>query len=132
MGWTFATKPHGTSTRDYLHRVFSQELRPGQSSGFAILHDCLTDSEFYAVIDKTDKDTGAALRFCLVVLIQPGTGHHGFGWKEMEESMCPYVIPPRSFFTELENLIPAPEGKYAAEWRDRCRAHYAGIRGASG
>lgn len=130
MGWTFATKPHGLSALDYLRRQFTQDYIPGNRTGFTILHDCLTDCAYYAVIDKTDKDTATASRFCLVTLIQPGTGHHGFGWKDMEESMGPYVIPPRAFFTKLE-LIPTADGKYGADWRDRCRAHYAGTRAAS-
>lgn len=28
----------------------------------------------------------------------------------MEESMGPYVLPPRSFFKILEEMIPEPDG----------------------
>lgn len=125
MGWTYATKPYGLPNIDYLRRQFQQTYVPGETTGHAILHDCFTGSEYFAVVETTHKHDATKNRFCLVVLVQPGAGHHGFGWKDMDESMGPYVLAPRSFFDRLEQLIPEPDGAYAAEWRARCRAHYA-------
>lgn len=125
MGWTYTHKPHGVKARDFLRLRFEQTYLPGEKTGFRILHDSATLTEYYAIIERTDKDTSLAELFCLVCLVRHSRDHHNFGWKEMEESCFPYVTPPRGFFRVLEEMIPDPDNKNAREWREACRTHYA-------
>ncbi|MFA5951889.1 MAG: hypothetical protein WC807_16565 [Hyphomicrobium sp.] len=125
MGWTYTHKETGVKAREFLRKELQQDYIPAEKTGFKILTDTATLTEYYAVIERTDHKTGAAERFCLVCLIRNCGDYHNFGWKEMEESMGPFVIPPRSFFNALEHMIPEPDGEYGREWRERCRAYYA-------
>lgn len=125
MGWTWTHKDKGVKVRDFLRREFEQDYIPGQKTGFKVLTDTATLTEYYAIIERTDRETGVPERFCLVCLVRHCRDHHNFGWKDMEESSGPYVIPPRSFFKTLEEMIPEPDGQWGREWRERCRAHYA-------
>lgn len=124
MGWTYTHKPHGIKARDFLRRRFEQPYDPGAKTGFSVLHDSATLTEYFAIIERTDKDTAFVERFCVICLIRHSRDHHNFGWKEMEESCGPYVIAPRNFFQILEAMIPHPINQNAQDWREACRAHY--------
>lgn len=125
MGWTFFHTPKGAKTRDILRERLQQPHIPGEKTGFAVLFDALHGSKYWAVIERTDADSGDKLRFGLLCLTQRCRDFHNFGYKDVEENMGPAEIPPRSFFRKLEELVPEPDGRYGREWRERCRAHYA-------
>ena len=127
MGWTYTHKPTGTKVRDFLRKRFEQNYEPGVSTGFAVLHDTATFREYFAILERTDRDNGRIERFCLVVFLHYTRDFHNFGFKEVEESAGPYAVPPRNFFHTLEALIPQPDGQHSAAWRERCRAAYEHI-----
>ena len=130
MGWTYTAKPHGVKTREFLRRRFEQTYIPGEKTGFKILSDTATLTEYFAIIERTDHVTGNAERFCLVCLVRHTRDHHNFCWKDMEESCGPYVTPPRSFFRVLEDMIPDPPCDTARDWRAACREYYAKLDAA--
>jgi hypothetical protein len=125
MGWLFFHRPVGTKTRDILRDELQQDYVPGEKTGFAVLHDALDGTRYWAVIERTDRLSGETQRFGLLCLTQRCRDHHNFGYKEIEENMGPAEIPPRTFYLKLEALVPEADGQYGREWRERCRAYYA-------
>jgi len=125
MGWLFFHRPAGAKNRDILRNELQQDYLPGEKTGFAVIHDTLHGSKYWAVIERTDRESGEKQRFGLLCLTERCRDYHNFGYKEVEENMGPAEIPPRSFFLKLEALVPEPDGQYGREWRERCRAHYA-------
>jgi hypothetical protein len=123
MGWTYTYKPDGVTSREFLRRQFEQDYVAGEQTGFKVLSDTATLSEYFAIVERTDRESGKTERRCLVCLIRRCGDHHNFGWKDMDESWLPYVTPPRSFFRVLEQMIPEPPCDNARQWR-ACRAHY--------
>lgn len=122
MGWTFCPRPAGVSVTEFLRREFSQTHAPGARAGFEILCDHITREAYFAVMKRTNPG-GESLLFCLVCLIEVSGSEYGY--KDMTESMGPNVLAPLPFFRKLEEMIPEPDGPYAAAWRARCRAHHA-------
>ncbi len=121
MGWTFCPRARSMSVLDFMRAEFTQTHLPQQKTGFAILHDEATREGYFAVIERTDTD-GSTKRFCLVCLLDITPSE--IGYKDMTESMGPNILAPLAFFKTLETLIPEPDGRYAEEWRARCRAHH--------
>lgn len=121
MGWTFCQRPTGVSLTEFMRREFTQIHVPNEKTGFEILHDQTTREAYFAIVKRTDP-AGDTRLFCLVCLIEASGSEYGY--KDMTESMGPNVLAPLPFFHKLEKVIPEPDGKYAAEWRARCRAHH--------
>lgn len=121
MGWTFCPRPRAISVSHFMRAEFTQTYIPREKAGFSILYDQTTKDAFFAVVERTDPDS-TARRFCLVCLLDVSGSE--IGYKDMTESMGPNVLAPLPFFQKLEQIIPVPDGKYAAEWRARCRSHH--------
>ncbi|MEQ1717551.1 MAG: hypothetical protein ABL907_16500 [Hyphomicrobium sp.] len=108
------------SATEFMRREFTQTQIPNEKTGFEILHDHTTREAFFAIVKRTDP-AGDVRLFCLVCLIEVSGSEYGY--KDMTESMGPNILAPLGFLQKLEDLIPEPDGRYAADWRDRCRAH---------
>lgn len=121
MGWTFCHRTAGLNVTAFMRRQFTQMHVPNEKTGFEILHDQTTREAYFAIIKRTDP-AGDVRLFCLVCLIEVSGSE--IGYKDMTESMGPNILAPPAFFQKLEDLIPEPDGRYAADWRARCRAHY--------
>lgn len=121
MGWTFCPRPTGLSVTDFMRREFTQHHVPQERTGFEIVHDEVTSEAYFAIIKRTDP-AGDTRLFCLVCLIEASGSE--IGYKDMTEGMGPNILAPLGFFQKLEELIPAPDGRYAIDWRARCRAHH--------
>lgn len=120
MGWIFCPRPTGMSATEFMRREFTQTHIPNETTGFEIVHDQTTREAYFAIIKRTEP-AGDIHLFCLVCLIEVSGSEYGY--KDMTESMGPTILAPLDFLQKLEDLIPEPDGRYAADWRDRCRAH---------
>ncbi|OYW55485.1 MAG: hypothetical protein B7Y80_16915 [Hyphomicrobium sp. 32-62-53] len=121
MGWIFCPRPTGVTVTEFLRREFTQNHVPNEKTGFEIVHDHATREAYFAIIKRTDP-AGDIRHFCLVCLIEVSGSE--IGYKDMTESMGPNILAPLCFFQKLEELIPEPDGRYAIDWRARCRAHH--------
>lgn len=126
MGWTTTFKPKGMKHSDFFKQEFEQEYIPFEKTGFTIIYDTASFTDYFAIISRTDKDTGETKNFVLTVLVRnyPFLSDYNISYKEVEESCGPCVVPPLSFFKVMEELVPEPEGKYGEEWRERCKQKY--------
>lgn len=126
MGWTYQYKEQGMKVRDFMRREFEQELIENERGGFKVLYDTATLTEYFAIMERTDKVSGEKVLFCLACMTHHNPkDHYNFGYKDMTESMGPNIMPPQNFFKKLEELIPEPDGEHGKEWRARCKSDYA-------
>jgi hypothetical protein len=73
-------------------------------------------------VKRTEKATGSFYVFAAVILIS-NTQKHGFGYKEMDESVGPYECDcPDRIMRLLSPIEDIPSPSYAAEWRARVAA----------
>lgn len=115
MGWTFTHRPKGLTTREWFERNLSSDQR--------FLATATKDGVFYAAVENLPTATykpGAV--WGLVTLTKWTSGHHNYGWKDMDETMGPYEAncPDR-----ILDLLTPIDSEWANEWRARCRANNA-------
>lgn len=76
-------------------------------------------STVYMAIRSTDKASTASYVFAAVILIS-NTKKHGFGYKDMDESMGPCQCDcPARIMRLLTPIAGLPNPGYAADWRAR-------------
>lgn len=111
MGWLF-----GWDSRKSLVRHLVE------GNGIKTLKSCSVGNNLWTVQEYTTNE-GEQVRFaCLYLIKGPPYGRedgHGWGYKDVDESMGPYEI---SFpYTWLDLLTPT-DSQYANEWRARVKA----------
>ena len=134
MGWTttadYERYNRGLFTiREYLDRQFASD-HPDYPRHEIIDSSLHGRTEYYAAVRSTDRETGKAIVFALIVRVSytpKAFDGHTLGWKELSESMLPYFFncPER-----ILKLLDPPSSEDAAEWRRRCREHRAKKRTA--
>jgi hypothetical protein len=76
----------------------------------------------YMAIKSTDKATGESYVFAAVILIS-NTKKHGFGYKDMDESVGPCQCDcPDRIMRLLTPIADLPNSGHAADWRARVEA----------
>jgi hypothetical protein len=109
MGWTYGWKTKGELV---AHLIQERE-------GFRTVAHKSTSTGLYAV-HELKWANGEWQRFIAVYLIERQGGD--WGYKDMEESMGPYVYDcPLAFL----DMVPEPVNGYAKEWREKVRAYHA-------
>ena len=85
----------------------------------------------YMAIECTEKATGKSFVLAAIILIS-NTRKHGFGYKDMTETMgpCECACPDR-IMRLLSPVADIPNPSYAAEWRARVAAHHKAARGTA-
>ena len=127
MGWTYVRNTQNLDVATFMRRELEQPFIAGQQNGWSIEDHALTREAYFAIVKRTLKDPPHHHDFIVIVcLIDRGAGQ--IGYKDMDESMGPFVVPPQAFFKRIEKLIPDPPQPFGAAWRDRCRAQYAAAR----
>lgn len=113
MGWTFMGRPQ--DVRAELRELY-------QSQFTQVIDDAVIGRTYYCAVE-VNKPGKPREVYAGVALYSLKGGE--FGYKEMDESMGPYYFecPIRI----LDKLTP-PTSSYAAEWRNKCRAHHASRR----
>ena len=120
MGWCYANE-------EGPRKAFIAERLEGWDTDGAtakLLAHADHGSRLWKVYEFTYKQgerAGQTERFIALDLIAKWRGH-GWGYKDMEETMgpCYYDCPLR--FLEM---VPAPEGEFVQEWRARVREYWA-------
>lgn len=109
MGWTYSEAwPTATAMRDELRRGFGDRLLGDATTNYG--------RHYYAAIKPPD---GPATMF-VALLDKDGKGW--WGYKDMDESMGPYV---HDCPLALLDKLGEPPNEWAAKWRDKVRAYHA-------
>lgn len=112
MGWTY-----GYSTRREIIDYAISPQRWGPSSSSA-LRWCCRGNVMY-ILREQKIACKPANRFIEVWLLENGGERHGWGYKNMDESMGPYYNNcPLSYFEDAS--LPV---HYAKQWRENCRKY---------
>lgn len=120
MGWTYGPNPI-EGWKPYLdgNLTWETETHINRVLDSAIVHR----KEYYAAVERITKETGAREVWCAVFLLNfVPSDSYGFGYKDMTESMGPYVCQcPR----RILDLLTPTDNETANEWRERCRKRIA-------
>jgi hypothetical protein len=119
MGWLYQHDPISDPVA-HLTTLFDHD---GAETTNKVLAASRVGSTVYMAVKCTDKATGKYFVTAAVILIS-NTQKHGFGYKDMTESMgpCECACPDRimRLLSPVEDL---PYPGYAAQWRARVAAH---------
>ena len=119
MGWLYRHDPIDDPVA-YLTGQFNHEdeHRLNRVRGAARVANTV-----YMAVECTDKATGKSFVLAAVILIS-NTRKHGFGYKDMTETMgpCECACPDR-IMRLLSPVTDIPNPSYAADWRARVAAH---------
>jgi hypothetical protein len=118
MGWLYKDEPIDNPV-DYLINRYTHD---GERSLNQVLAAARVANTVYMAIKYTDKATSKSFVFAAVVLIS-NTRKHGFGYKDMDETMgpCECACPDR-IMRLLSPVADIPNPSYAADWRTRVAA----------
>jgi len=119
MGWLYHHDPIDDPVA-YLTDQFNHE---GEHCINRVLGAARVGNTVYMAVECTDKATGTSFVLAAVVLIS-NTRKHGFGYKDMTETVgpCECACPDR-IMRLLSPVTDIPNPGYAAEWRARVATH---------
>lgn len=119
MGWLYRHDP----IDDPIAYLTDQFIHEGEHRANLVLAAARVGSTVYMAIKSTEKTSGKSFVFAAVILIS-NTQKHGFGYKDMDETMgpCECACPDR-IMRLLSPIADIPNPSYAAEWRARVMAH---------
>jgi len=129
MGWTTTCTYPGGGIRRYLDAEFSSE-HPDHPRREILKSAMKGTTEYYAAMRTTRRETGKTLTFALVVLVsyKPREADgYTLGWKDMDESMGPYIT---NCPVPILNLLDPPSNENAKVWREACRGRAARVKRA--
>lgn len=122
MGWTWMSKP--LNVKGYLRDQLTGEDAMWKHEVLDIA--IVAMRECYAAVKRANKETGESYVFAAVILLDYRKGQFGgdtdFGYKDMDESMGPYVIKCPARILDL--LTPTTDAT-AFRWREMCRKRIA-------
>ena len=119
MGWLYRHDPIDDPVA-YLTDQFNHD---GEHRMNRVLGAARVANTVYMAVECTDKTTGKSFVLAAVVLIS-NTRKHGFGYKDMTETIgpCECACPDR-IMRLLSPVADIPNPSYATEWRARVAAH---------
>jgi hypothetical protein len=119
MGWLCKRDPIDDPVA-YLTDHFNHD---GEHRTQRVLAAARVANTVYMAVKTTEKATGSFYVFAAVILIS-NTRKHGFGYKDMDETVGPYECAcPDRIMRLLSPITDIPSPSYAAEWRTRVAAH---------
>jgi len=120
MGWLY----HHDPIDDPVAYLTDQFTHTSEHRTNRVLDAARVAGTVYMAIESTDTATGKSFVFAAVILIS-NTRAHGFGYKDMTETMGPYECAcPGRIMRLLSPVSDIPDPSYAADWRARVAAHH--------
>lgn len=119
MGWLYKHDP----IDDPVAYLTDQYNHDGELRTYRVLAATRVANTVYMAVRVTEKATGKFYVLAAVILIS-NTRKHGFGYKDMDETMgpCECACPDR-IMRLLSPIADIPSQGYAADWRARVAAH---------
>jgi hypothetical protein len=115
MGWLYHDEPVENPVA-YLTDKYNYD---GERHTLEVLAAARVANTVYMAVRSTEKASAASHVFAAVILIS-NTKKHGFGYKDMAESMGPCQCDcPERIMRLLTPLADLPNPRYAADWRAR-------------
>lgn len=119
MGWLYKHDP----INDPVAYLTDQYNHDGEHRTYRVLTAARVANTVYMAVKITEKTTGNAYVLAAVILIS-NTRKHGFGYKDMDETMGPGECAcPDRVMRLLSPIEDIPNPSYATEWRARVAAH---------
>lgn len=117
MGWTFYDR-RPAEPREELRRLCTWTNESGERR---VIADSMVGSTWYAAVEHVKPD-GSRIVWAAVFLT---SRRDGWGYKDMDETCGPNESECPARILALLTPLADPEGrdKYAAAWRERCRAN---------
>ena len=124
MGWLFQRDPIDDPLA-YLSAKYNYDC---ETHALQTLDGARVGNAVYLAVRSTVKKTGCSFVFAAVILIS-NTRKHGFGYKDMTETMGPCECDcPQRIMRLLSPIADIPYPSYAAEWRARVAARRIELR----
>jgi hypothetical protein len=119
MGWLYRHDP----IDDPVAYLTDQFTHTSEQRTNRVLDAARVANTVYMAVECTDKATGKSFVLAAVILIS-NTRKHGFGYKDITETMgpCECACPDR-IMRLLSPVTEIPKPSYAADWRARVAAH---------
>lgn len=119
MGWLYKHDP----IDDPVAYLTDQYNHDGEQRTYCVLAAARVSNTVYMAVKVTEKATRKHYVLAAVVLIS-NTRKHGFGYKDMDETVgpCECACPDR-IMRLLSPINDIPKPGYAADWRERVAAH---------
>lgn len=119
MGWLYKYDP----IDDPIAYLTDQYTYDGDQRSYRVLAAARVANTVYLAVKITEKATGKFYVLAAVILIS-NTKKHGFGYKDMDETVgpCECACPDR-IMRLLSPIEDIPNPGYAAEWRASVAAH---------
>lgn len=118
MGWTFQEKPG--NVKEYMDSLYTFETETKKTT---VLESYLVRlREYYALCQTVNKETGEVTCWAGVAMLQYVKGdRYNFGYKDMDETVGPYInSAPVGMIERLNEIAPVDPESYAAKWREGC------------
>ena len=120
MGWLYQRDPIDNPLA-YLKAKYNYDC---DTHTLQTLDGGRVRNTIYLAVKSTDKKTRCSFVFAAVILIS-NTRKHGFGYKDMDETMGPCECDcPQRIMHLLSPLDEIPHPGYTAEWRARVAARH--------
>ena len=119
MGWLYKHDP----IDDPVAYLTDQYNHDGEHRTYRVLAAARVANTVYMAVKITEKTTSNSYVLAAVILIS-NTRKHGFGYKDMDETVgpCECACPDR-IMRLLSPIEDIPNPSYAAEWRAGVAAH---------
>ena len=119
MGWLYRHDP----IDDPVAYLTNQYNHDGEHRIYRVLAAARVTNTVYMAVKITEKTTGKSYVLAAVILIS-NTKKHGFGYKDMDETVGPCECAcPNRIMRLLSPIEDIPNPSYAADWRARVAAH---------
>lgn len=117
MGWLF-TRKQGMSVLDFFKAEFEWDDAERGSLKIIDSHITLTEAYLACRVERPGQEPVVFAAICLIRHVPRAKNGCTFGYKDMEETMGPYVYgcPDR-----LLDLLTPTDDESAQEWREKCR-----------
>jgi hypothetical protein len=124
MGWLY----HHDPVDDPLAYLTAKYNYDCDTRTLQALDGARAGNTVYLAVKSTVKETGRSFVFAAVILIS-NTKKHGFGYKDMDETMGPSECAcPERIMRLLSPVADFPHPSHAADWRARVAARQTAQR----
>ncbi len=117
MGWTYTTRRHGESIREFFERIFNYQKEDGTSGTIIESSVVRFKTAYFAYKICTPGNPDKVIALVCLLDYRPHDFPYDFGYKDMDEDMgpCEDKCPEK-----ILKLLTPTDSEYAKAWRKRC------------
>ena len=123
MGWSFMSSMHSKA------ELIAHLTGPNLGGKMKTVAKCVKGNVLWTVHEYLEASSGYPTGQRWIGCYLMGVDQGWWGYKDLDESCGPSDIScPLSYL----DMVPCPQGPYAAPWRERVKAHHAKLTQFSG